>query len=68
MSTHSALVRLLAGVTAHVHDQHVLRLEALLPARAVVPPTHERLLVRLDVVLVQVLQTDATGTLSFMRT
>ena len=53
--THRALVGLVAGVGAHVHDQHVLRLERLLLARTVLPAAGERLLVGRDVVIVDVL-------------
>lgn len=49
-------MRLFAGVPAHVDHQHVLRLEGLLLARAGAPPAHETLLVGVDVVVVDVLQ------------
>ena len=54
--TYRASVWFFTGVSAHVHNQHVLRLEGFLLPRALLPPTDERLLVRLDVILVQVLQ------------
>lgn len=50
-----ALVWLLPRVSSHVHDQHILSLEGLLLTRAVLPTTHERLLVGVDVVVVQML-------------
>ena len=46
----------LAGVPAHVHDEHVLRLEGFLLARAVSPLAHEMLLVGVDMVVGDVLQ------------
>ena len=55
-TTHRTLVRLLAGVPPHVDDQHVLGFERLLLPVAVHPAAHKRLLVGLDVVLVDVLQ------------
>lgn len=53
--THSALVRFLAGVSAHVDHQHVLRLEGPLLSRAVLPVTHELLLLPVDVLVIDVL-------------
>ena len=47
---------LLAGVPAHVDDQHVLRLERLLLSAALSPLADERLLVRVDVIVRNVLQ------------
>ena len=46
---------LFSRVPPHVYDQHVLRLERLLLPRAVPPLAHKVLLVRPDVVAVQVL-------------
>lgn len=54
-STHRALVGLLARVPAHVHHQHVLRLEGLLLARAGLPTAHKLLLLPMDVLIVDVL-------------
>lgn len=54
-STNGAFVRFLPRMPAHVHHQHVLRLERLLLAAALLPPAHERLLVRMDVIVVDVL-------------
>ena len=47
---------LLAGVPAHVDDQHVLRLERLLLSAALPPLADKRLLVCVDVVVRNVLQ------------
>ena len=49
-------MRLLSCVSSHVHHQHVLRLEGLLLARAILPATHERLLIGVDVVVIEVLR------------
>ena len=57
----------LAGVAPHVHDQHVLGLERLLLAAALGPAAHERLLVRLDVVLVDVLATQENNDLNIAK-
>ena len=54
-TTHRTLVRLLAGMPPHVDDQHVLGFERLLLPVAVHPAAHKRLLVCLDVILVDVL-------------
>ena len=54
--TYRTPMRLLAGVSAHVHDEHVLRFERFLCPGAFLPPTHEGLLVRMDVITVDVLQ------------
>ena len=56
LKTNRAFVWFFTGVSAHVHNQHVLRLEGFFFPRALLPPTDERLLVRLDVILVQVLR------------
>lgn len=48
-------MRLLPGVAPHVDHQHVLRLEGLLLARALVPAAHKLLLLAVDVVVVDVL-------------
>lgn len=45
---------------AHVDHQHVLRLEGLLLSRAFLPPTHELLLLPVDVVVVDVLEKKVT--------
>ena len=50
-----ALVRLLASVPPHVHDEHVLGFERFLVARALLPAADEALLVGVDVVVVDVL-------------
>ena len=55
--THRALVGLLPSVSAHVNHQHVLSLEWLLLPRAVVPAAHKLLLLPVDVVVIDVLQT-----------
>ena len=47
---------LLAGVPAHVDDQHVLRLERLLLPTALSPLADKRLLVCVDVVVRNVLK------------
>ena len=55
-------MRFLARVSSHVYDEHVLGLEGFLLPRAVRPLTHERLLVRLDMVHVEMLKArDITG-------
>lgn len=54
-STHRALVGLLARVSAHVHDEHVLRLEGLLLPGAGLPAAHKLLLLAVDVLVVDVL-------------
>ena len=54
-ATHRALVGLLARVSAHVHHQHVLRLEGLLLPCAGLPATHELLLLPVDVLVVDML-------------
>ena len=46
----------LSSVSSHVDDQHVLRLERLLLSAALSPLADERLLVRVDVVVCNVLQ------------
>lgn len=61
-SAHRALVRLLARVPAHVHHQHVLRLEGLLLPRAGLPAAHELLLLPVDVLIVDVLPGRSAGT------
>lgn len=60
MSAYCAFMRLLPCVAPHVDHQHVLRLEGLLLPRALLPATHELLLLAVDVVVVDVLwrQTD----------
>lgn len=50
-----ALVRLLARVSSHVHDQHVLRFERFPFTGTVAPATDETLLVVLNVILFQML-------------
>lgn len=46
---------LLSRVPSHVNHQHVLRLEWFLVPGAFLPSAHERLLIRVDVVVVDVL-------------
>lgn len=53
--TYCALVGLLACVPAHVHHQHVLRLEGLLLPRAGLPAAHKLLLLPVDVLIVDML-------------
>lgn len=48
-------MRLLPRVASHVDHQHVLSLEGLLLARALLPATHKLLLLAVDVVVVDVL-------------
>lgn len=52
---------LLARVPAHVHHQHVLRLEGLLLPRAGLPAAHELLLLPVDVFVVDVLSGTSHG-------
>ena len=47
-------MRLLPGVSPHVHDQHVLRLEGLPATRAPLPRADKGLLAGTNVVTVQV--------------
>ena len=49
-------MRLLPGVSSHVHHQHVLGLEGLRLPAALLPLAHEALLVGVDVVIGDVLQ------------
>lgn len=53
--THSALVRFLPGVSAHMNHQHVLRFKGLLFARALLPAAHKLLLLPVDVFVIDVL-------------
>lgn len=52
---YSAFVWFFPRMPAHMHHQHVLRLERLLCPRAAVPPTDKRLLIRMYVIVVDVL-------------
>ena len=56
-SSYCAFVWLLSCVSAHVDHQHVLGLEGLLLPRTLVPATHKLLLLSVDVVIVNMLQT-----------
>lgn len=47
-------MRLFARVSAHVNDQHVLRLERLFIPRASLPSTHKRLFIAVNVIGVDV--------------
>lgn len=53
-------MRLLPRVASHVDHQHVLSLEGLLFARALLPATHKLLLLAVDVVVVDVLWRQST--------
>lgn len=53
-SLECALVRFFASMPSHVDYQHVLRLERLLVTLTLLPSTHVSLLVRLNVILVDV--------------
>lgn len=53
--TYRALMGFLPCVPPHVHDQHVLSFERFLVTRTLFPATHERLLVCMDVVIVDML-------------
>lgn len=48
-------MRFLAGVSTHMNHQHVLRLERFLLTAAILPSADERLLVGMDVIVVDVL-------------
>lgn len=54
-STHSALVRLLSRVSAHMNHQHVLGFKWPLFSWAFLPVTHKLLLLSMDVLIVDVL-------------
>ena len=56
IQAYRAVMWFLSGVSPHVDDQHVLRLEGLLLPGAALPLTHEGLLVAADVLIVQVLK------------
>lgn len=47
-------MRFLAGVSSHVHHQHVLSFERLFVPRARLPSAHKRLLIAVDVIGVDV--------------
>lgn len=53
-------MRLLPRVAPHVDHQHVLSLEGLLLARALLPATYKLLLLAVDVVVVDVLWRQST--------
>ena len=53
--THSAFVRLLPRVPAHVDHQHVLGFEGFLLSRTIEPPAHKLLLLSMDVVIIYML-------------
>lgn len=53
--THSALVRFLSGMSAHVDDKHVLSFKRPLFSRAVLPVTHKLLLLSVYVLVIDVL-------------
>lgn len=59
--THSALVWLLSCVSAHMNHQHVLGFERPLLSRALLPVAHKLLLLSVDVLVVDVLQSKQTN-------
>lgn len=59
--THSALVWLLSCVSAHMNHQHVLGFERPLFSRALLPVAHKLLLLPMDVLIVNVLQSKQTN-------
>lgn len=62
-----AFMRLLAGMSPHVHDEHVLRFERLFVSRTILPLAYERLFVRLNVIINNVLQIARTRTVVIRR-
>lgn len=54
--THCALVGLLARVSSHVHNQHVLGFEGFLLSWTIKPTTHKLLLFAMNVVIIDMLR------------
>lgn len=54
--THCALVRLLARMSSHVHNQHVLGFEGFLLSWTIKPTTHKFLLFAMNVVIIDMLR------------
>ena len=66
--TYSASMRFFAGMSSHVHYEHVLSLKRLLLSGTILPLTNEGLLVGPDMVVVQMLwETKKESALSFGR-